>query len=156
MDRTSDEYRMRVTKFLDDNEAAVEQHGVTFVGVFPTEEDGYHFAYSIGRTLSGLPELIVTGTSTHGQGFLQWVHDNWADHPGPNIIWPIGDKGALMTITVPESIAETHNTFARAIADVKETLQVVWRDDDGLWPWDKGDPTLPILDKDWSPPVLVD
>lgn len=146
IDRDSPDYQMRVTHFLDETVGMIEEHGVSFIGVFPVKEGQYHFCYSIGRTLQGLPELIVTGVSSQGQGFLEFVCENWGDHPGPNVLWPIDEDGAMMTLPVRDEIAREHNTLARTVADVTETLQVVWRDDHGLWPWDKNDPTLPILD----------
>ena len=133
--------------------------GHTVVGVFPVEGGGvsYHFAYTVGRCLRGWPELIATGVSNLGDALLNWVDAHWDAHPGPGVRWPVSE-GAIMTVPVPEDQRDDHLTmvqslrFGPGVPAGWSALQVVWRTDAGLWPWDLSDPTLPVLaGPDWRP-----
>lgn len=145
------ERNLRATAFMDNTLAALEQGDLEYIGVFPVIEGGYHFCYSVGRQRRGLPELIVTGVSQSGGPFLEYVDSVWDTWPGYGLWTPEG-SGNLATIPVPVPISQEHNTLAwRMATEPFETIQVVWEDDEGLWPWDKNDPTLPILNQEWVP-----
>ena len=62
-------HRVPVSKIraavLDDTRAKIAAHGWTVIGVFPTPEDpGPSFAYTVGLSGKGLPEVAIYGLHT--------------------------------------------------------------------------------------------
>jgi hypothetical protein len=115
------------------------------------ESDRRPFAYTIGLTRYGLPELLVTGVAprravrmlnTHGP---QTVRDG-RPAPGTRIAHP----GTALVEMVQVDHPDAHLIFADAIfGDEVTALQAVWADWRGHWPWspsfNDGRGTQPVL-----------
>lgn len=109
------------------------------------------FAYTVGLTRRGLPELVVTGLSPRrGQRLLNiaarraLVGDLLT--PGMQTTLPAGPLVETVQVTHPDA----HLYCAIAIFGDKVTaLQLVWADRRGRWPWaadfDEGRGTQPVL-----------
>jgi len=98
------------------------------------------WAYTVGLTAHGKPELVVTGWSMTRAA--QLLHDAGphllhADAPRPGEqIWPLG--GAAIEI-VEVSEPSAHLGIAVAIFGPEiRALQLVHADDRGHWPWEVG------------------
>lgn len=100
------------------------------------------FAYTIGLTGFGLPELLVSGLSVRKEHELlnsvvhhAAVHGSGALTSGAHlqlIGWP-----EIEVVNLAEPSA--HAVFAAAFfGDQLETHQLVYGDDRGRWPWDIG------------------
>ena len=97
------------------------------------------WAYSIGRVLRGLPELIVVGMPSHQCGHLI---NHVADHWDRVISGELDDSVHL--VPLPERVVATTNyvrdagRFSREHGLLSElrVMQVVWPDHAGHFPWD--------------------
>ena len=104
------------------------------------ESDRTPFAYTIGLTRYGLPELLVTGVSPgRAVRMLNTVGRRavGGDQPTPGmqITLPAGPLVEMVEVEHPDA----HLIFAVAIlGDEVTSLQVVWADSRGRWPWSPG------------------
>jgi len=98
------------------------------------------WAYTVGLTLHGRPELVVTGMPvTRAARLLNDVaaHIMHATAPRPGERVPLRDGPLIEIVRIPEPAAylmvavEFYGPAVRA-------LQVVHADDRGHWPWDVG------------------
>jgi hypothetical protein len=135
---------------LADMERLVRRYGWAIQYV---EGDRYRapWAYTVGLTACGLPELVVTGLSSkrvapllNGLG-AHLLHEE-PPEPGEQLAL----SGLPMTEIVRVSTPDAHLGVAVALfgPDIR-ALQLVWRDDRGKWPWDKG-----FRSGRWPQPVL--
>lgn len=130
-DKTTDDYLDVLRRTIEDHRWAVQ-----FV-----ECDKRPFAYTVGLHERGLPELLVTGMPAQtsakllnvtGQGM---VDDGMVLRPAEHI-----DCGGRFLLEVVEvEHPDVHLTFAIRVGgpDV-HAYQLVWADDRGRWPWDRG------------------
>jgi Domain of unknown function (DUF4262) len=106
------------------------------------ERDRIHppWAYTVGLTLRGLPELVLTGLPLRrAAGLLNEVAGHVAHaeapKPGDQIPWRDGPLMEIVKVAEPSAhlvmAVELFGTDLRA-------LQVVHADDRGHWPWDVG------------------
>lgn len=130
-DKTTDDY-------LDELRDTIKIHGwaVQFV-----ESDQRPFAYTIGLHEKGLPELLVTGMQAHVSARMlnligrQMVDEGMVLRPAEHI-----DCGGRFLCEVVEvEHPDVHLKFAAGIyrTDIR-AYQLVWADDKGRWPWDRG------------------
>lgn len=95
------------------------------------------FAYTIGLTNGGLPELLVTGVSPHRavdllSAVAQFVLADGAPTPGDQITLPTGRLVQIVEVECPDA----HLKAAIGIFGPEvRALQVVWADRCGRWPW---------------------
>lgn len=97
------------------------------------------WAYSIGRVLLGLPELIVVGMPSHQCGHLiNHVADEWDRVLSGEL------DSFVHLVPLPERIVATTNYVRDACRLAREhgllselrVMQVVWPDRAGHFPWD--------------------
>lgn len=130
-DKTTDDY-------LDELRKTIKTHGwaVQFV-----ESDQRPFAYTIGLHYKGLPELLVTGMQPRMSAKLlnlighQMVAEGMDLRPAEHI-----DCGGRLLLEVVEvEHPDVHMRFAIELCGAKiRAYQLVWADDAGRWPWDRG------------------
>lgn len=98
------------------------------------------WAYTLGLSQCGLPELVVTGLPLgRATRLLNGVaaHLVHAEPPTPGERIPLVD-GPLVEI-VELSHPDAHlNTAVALFGRNLRALQLVWADDRGCWPWDRG------------------
>jgi hypothetical protein len=125
--------------YLDYLSGLIARFGWAVQGV---ERDRIHppWAYTVGLTLHGKPELAVTGMPPRRAAELLnevagHVMHAEAPKPGEQIAW---DGGPLIEIV---KVAEPSAHLVTAVelfgAELR-ALQVVHADDRGHWPWDAG------------------
>lgn len=121
----------------------IMEHGHQIIGVFPTEPgDPPPFAYTVGRTAKGRPELLITGPlPTLVAGTLlndaAALDDETPLEPGD--VEGLLAGGYLMHAVEADPVA---GEMFQAISFYDEAdvtaLQLVWPDGDGAFPWDDG------------------
>ena len=115
------------------------------------ESDRMPFAYTIGLTRYGLPELLVTGVAPRRAARMLNTLGRRAVSgerpvPGMQIALPAGALVEMVEVEHPD----VYLVFAGAMfGDEVTALQVVWVDSRGRWPWaanfDDGRGTQPVL-----------
>ncbi|MBX9640953.1 MAG: DUF4262 domain-containing protein [Mycobacteriaceae bacterium] len=104
-------------------------------------EDGSRpFAYTVGLSLRGLPELLITGLQPRESArVLNSVAHYIADdgmvvQPAEHIDY----QGELLLEVVEVEHPDVHLTFAVRLRDAPiRAFQLVWTDDRRHWPWDR-------------------
>lgn len=125
--------------YLDYVNGVIAEHGWAVQGV---QRDRIHppWAYTVGLTALGEPELVVTGMPLRrASGLIHDVaaHVLHATAPRPGEQIPLRD-GPLIEI-VKVSVPSAHLVTAVEIYGPRlRALQVVHADDRGHWPWDVG------------------
>lgn len=128
---------------LDDTRAKIAAHGWTVIGVFPTPEDpGPSFAYTVGLSGKGLPELAIYGLhaqiahSLLNEVARRMVESGTALQNGDRIEGVLFDDVALATVAMTDT---TDLTLVReCYGAVAAAVQVVWPDRAGVLPWEEG------------------
>lgn len=119
----------------------IDSHGVFIQYV---EKDRWRppFAYTVGLTEVGHPELLVTGLAAREAGrFLDSIAHELVHHggsayvPGQLNAWPEGGRAEVVEVTEPT----VHLLTAVAMygPDLR-AVQLVYTDDRGRWPWQVG------------------
>lgn len=105
------------------------------------EDDRRPFAYTVGLYERRLPELLVTGLEPHmSVGLLNaiggdMVHDNVRLQPGERLTHDGHDLLEVVGVEHPDvHLKYAIGMYGRAVT----ALQLVWIDDAGRWPWDRG------------------
>jgi hypothetical protein len=128
---------------LDDTRAKIAAHGWTVIGVFPTPEDpGPSFAYTVGLSGKGLPELAIYGLHTQIAHSLanevarRMVESGTALQTGDRI------EGVLVDDVPLVAVAMTDTTDLNLVREVygagAAAVQLVWPDGAGVLPWEDG------------------
>jgi Domain of unknown function (DUF4262) len=98
------------------------------------------WAYTVGLTAHGKPELVVTGLSYARSGQLLndvASHVLHAEAPQPGEVVPLRDGPVIEIVEVTEPTV--HLAIAVEIFGPEiRALQLVHADDRGHWPWDVG------------------
>ena len=118
----------------------IKRHGHQVVGVFDPDGEGVPFAYTVGRSLLGRPELFITGgMPLHVLGRL--LNDAAAmDDEAPI---EAGERRDGLLAGYPAWFVEADpraaemNVALRLVPSAR-ALQVVWPDVDGRFPGDPG------------------
>jgi hypothetical protein len=116
--------------------SGVADHGWLVQGV---ESDHPHppWAYTIGLSAFGLPELVATGLELRAAGDLLngvAAHAVHAEPPEPGERIPL--RGGPEIEIVPLTAPEVHLVFAVALYGPEiRALQLVHADERGRWPW---------------------
>ena len=125
----------------------VDRNGWMVQGVFPTDDDGVHFGYTVGFTAFGLPELCMTGVPPQVyQAVLNWlgqkVYDGRRFSHGETV--EAADDGGpdgylFMLVVGPASPETVWPGTARMLygADNVRLQQIVWQSEGHRWPWDE-------------------
>jgi hypothetical protein len=122
--------------YLDHIRRAITRHGwaVQYVG---GDRSHAPYAYTVGLTGAGMPELVVTGL--RAQRATTMLNDAARDmlaaeppSPGSMIALPDGRRVEVVRLRRPES----HLAVALDLyGDEVRALQLVWADDRGRLPW---------------------
>ncbi|MUL67176.1 hypothetical protein BOO86_22065 [Mycobacterium sp. CBMA 234] len=125
-------------EYLDILRGMVRDHGWTVQFV----EDGRRpFAYTIGLHDIGLPEMMITGMqpepSARVLGSLahQITEDGTFLRPAMHINY----QNEFLFEVVDVEHPDVHLKYAVALCSPRiRAFQLVWADDRGRWPWDRG------------------
>lgn len=125
--------------YLDYLRGKIARHGWAVQGV---QGDRTHppWAYTIGLTPHGRPELVVTAMRPVQAAQLlnkvaAHVLRDGPPRPGERLTMPGGGLIEIVSVAVPSA----HLTFAANLYDTElEALQLVHADDRGHWPWERG------------------
>jgi hypothetical protein len=128
---------------LDDTRAKIAAHGWTVIGVFPTPEDpGPLFAYTVGLSGKGLPELAIYGLhaqiahSLLNEVARRMVESGTALQNGDRIEGVLFDDVALVAVAMTDTT--DLNLVRECYGAVAAAVQVVWPDRAGVLPWEEG------------------
>ncbi|RSM49566.1 DUF4262 domain-containing protein [Amycolatopsis balhimycina DSM 5908] len=128
-DRPQSEYLMLLRDGVADRGWLVQ--GVERSGLYPP------WAYTIGLSGFGLPELVVTGLPMRVAGDLlngMAEHALHASPPSPGERIPL--RGGPLVEVVALAEPSAHLVFAVALFGPEiRALQLVHADDQGRWPW---------------------
>jgi hypothetical protein len=128
------------------------------------ERDGPHppWAYTVGLTRLGRPELVVTGMSLHRVTHLlndMAAHALHADNPKLGERVELTGGPVIQMVQVAEPTAHLH-IAAEMFGPRIQALQVVHADDRGHWPWEcgyrgvrGGQPVLGLVDPTATAPA---
>jgi hypothetical protein len=100
------------------------------------------WAYTVGLTLRGQPELVVTGVRAPEAGDLLnefaegVVHHDEVLSPGEVLRCPHGTEMEVVELPHPDAHLVTAVALFPGVR--LRALQIVWSDDRGHWPWDVG------------------
>ena len=126
---------------LDDIAGQIDQFGWSVAGI---EGDGSRppFAYTIGLTELGHPELLLSGFPPDSAGVVLdgWSDDVAAGHrfqPGDVLNDGHGHRSAVARIPDPSRLVLAWEFYADRREEV-EALQIVWSDGSGRFPGDPG------------------
>jgi hypothetical protein len=123
--------------YLAEIRATMLRHGWAVQYV---ESDRVPFAYTVGLTRRGLPELLVTGVPPQRAGRLLNIGAEAAVRgdrlvPGMQITLQAGPLVEVVEVEHPDA----HMYAAVAIFGSElRALQLVWADGRGRWPWAAG------------------
>ncbi|GAA1951541.1 DUF4262 domain-containing protein [Amycolatopsis minnesotensis] len=98
------------------------------------------WAYTVGLTSRGRPELVATGLPPDRAGALlnsvaeHVLHD---DAPAPGAQIPLRGGPLIEIVEVAEPSAHLF-TAIELYGDGVRAVQLVYADDRGHWPWDRG------------------
>jgi Domain of unknown function (DUF4262) len=146
--------------YLDHLRGMIVQHGWAVQGV---ERDRIRppWAYTVGLTSRGRPELVVTGLPLERAALLlndvaAHVMHAAAPSPGEQITLDGGPVIEIVKVADPAAhLAVAIEFYGRRV----RALQVVHADDRGHWPWDLGYRGVrggqPVLGRRTFPPVSV-
>ena len=100
------------------------------------------FAYTVGLTTPGLPELVLTGM-THSRSTqlvngmaAHWLHAEPPPAHGEHVDTRWGH--CLEVVDVPHPEAHLFTATAMYGEAAVAAQQLVWADDRGRWPWERG------------------
>lgn len=121
----------------------IDKFGWAVVGVFPAEDDpGVPFAYTVGLSAKGLPELALYGLGSPVAGAI--LNDVARGMVTADSAVRGGDQlRGLLAGDLPIGVLEMTNTtdltgVCRMYGAVSAAVQLVWPDKAGLMPWDEG------------------
>jgi len=129
--RTTDDYLNVVREIVDGHGWAIHY----------VEDEDRPFAYTVGLTDLGMPELLITGLPPEASGRLlnSTAHDMVDNGTVLQPAMHIDFQSEFLLEVVELDHPDVHLTCAVAICgpDVR-ALQLVWTDDFRHWPWDRG------------------
>ena len=122
----------------------IEKHGVAIIGVHGTAEEPETFAYTVGMTARGLPEIIVFGLpASLSAGVLNSLAKPLLEEENPTL--SPGQRANVLQNGVPVHLiparperAANYVTAPGAIYGPENVrvLQMCLPDKHGAWPWD--------------------
>ena len=128
---------------LERTRADIAEHGWSVIGVFPTPgEPSVSFAYTVGLSAKGLPELAIYGLPVDvGHQVLNVVARQMVD-AGVALVTGQRIEGVLASevplVAVSMSNTRDLNMVREVYGSVASAVQVCWPDVDGLMPWEQG------------------
>lgn len=124
----------QIKDYLDLVRAQIKEHGWIILGVFPVDKDDLGFAYTVGLTEAGLPELVLSGAwNEQAQQLLNIAgeqHCRTEIKAGDTV----EDIANVPFRAIDAPLAEV-NTARRLYGESRvRAVQLVWPDENGLWP----------------------
>jgi Domain of unknown function (DUF4262) len=123
--------------YLDHMQGLIDRFGWAVVGI---EDDQIHppWAYTLGLTPRGRPELVVTGMPLPSATWLlnavsAYVLDTAVPRPGESVRVEGGPLMEVVRVAEPSAHLLTAVEF---YGPGIQALQLVFTDDCGHWPWD--------------------
>ncbi len=100
------------------------------------------WAYTVGLHLYGQPELVVTGmTARRAHALLNERAEHHVRHTGeppvPGTGMSLRDGPMIEFVELPHPDAHLF-TAVRLLGPGVRAVQIVWADDRGRWPWERG------------------
>jgi len=146
--------------YLDHMQGLIDRFGWAVVGV---EDDQVHppWAYTLGLTLRGRPELAVTGLPLPRATWLlntvaSYMLDTAIPRPGDEVL--VEGCPLIEVVRVTEPTAHLVTAVELYGPEIR-ALQLVYADDPGHWPWDAGfrghHGGQPVLGVRAAPPIGV-
>lgn len=127
----------RFDSYLKQLRDIVNRAGWTVQGVFPVKQDDVWFAYTIGMTAHGLPELLISGLEgNQAQAVLNTaagLHLTAEMQPGTSNTDIAADDLELRIIAAPRAEIGMAQRFYGPRVHV-HAVQLVWPDDAGNYP----------------------
>ena len=144
------QFNARLDTYLRDTVLpTIAKHGWMIQGVFPREGDiDVPFAYTVGLTEAGLPELVIAGLGWPDAGHI--LNDAARRHTADEIL-PGATVDGVASVpfrAVAAPLAEVNMARNLYGADRVRAVQLVWPDAGGAYPgepgWALGDGVQPI------------
>jgi hypothetical protein len=146
--------------YLDHMQGLIDRFGWAVVGI---EDDRIHppWAYTLGLTPRGRPELVVTGLPLPRATWLlntlaPYVLDTAVPRPGEEVL--VEGCPVIEVVRVTEPTAHLVTAVELYGLEIR-ALQLVYADDRGHWPWDAGfrghHGGQPVLGVRAAPPIGV-
>jgi Domain of unknown function (DUF4262) len=130
-------------QYLDRQQRAIDKFGFSICYV---DDDDTPWAYTIGRTRRGLPELLIVGVDPEtAQSVLSSVHTHAFPYEGDRTIDLLElHFPQFRFLEIPDRVWDTTDYLLGAAADARTfaperqrvALQVVWSDTNGVFPWE--------------------
>lgn len=125
--------------FYDHMMGLIDRYGWALQYVEP-HRDRPPFAYTLGLTLLGRPELVATGLPDHRVGSLlndaaATARRDGPPSPGERLL-VAGWRVEVVELTVPD--AHLHTAVGMFGPDTVRAVQLAWADGRGRWPWERG------------------
>lgn len=132
-DEWLDKYLLKLNNIIDEFGIAVQG-----VGVMPTEDDPdtIPFAYTVGRTRKGFPELLIHGLPMQtAQILLNDLHKREIEFKHEEILDDLLRDYPVMIVDVTKK--HECNMAINIYGDLVTVQQVVFPDAENRWPWDE-------------------
>jgi uncharacterized protein DUF4262 len=133
---------VQIEVFLDQCRATIVEHGWMVQGVFPTTEsvargETLTFAYTVGLTAKGLPEMILVGLPLDGAA--DWLNDaarqaveRGAVELDTDVDGIIAGVSVRFTATTTAPLSVARRLYGAGV----RAVQMLWPDDQGRFPGD--------------------
>lgn len=131
--------------YLQQVAQVIDTHGVAIQGVLPDDHHTDLFAYTVGLTAHGHPELLIFGLPSHiaqevlNSLALPVVRDGHRVEPGVRRdVFACGVPATI--IDTNPALAADYVTVPRSLYGVEQVpvLQVCYPDSNGRWQWQDG------------------
>lgn len=113
----------------------IERDGWAVQGVFAVEATQINFAYTVGLTFTGLPELAVSGDISHQD--MTYMLNACAQQSLTKLFEPgkqYNVKGLLAPVWAIEGPLTETGMGALALGQVPHVIQIVWPGENGALP----------------------
>ncbi|MFI7608501.1 DUF4262 domain-containing protein [Micromonospora sp. NPDC049366] len=135
------EMEARLRMYLESVEGVIREHGWMVQFVFPTEnEPGVPFAYTVGLTAKGRPELVIAGLPDQVAGQLLNMAAEASLQAPFEAGQTVDDLATVPFRVVTADLAEVGMARNLYGDERVSALQLVWPARNGAFPWE---PTWP-------------
>lgn len=125
-------------ELLEHFEAVIAEHGHAVVGVFDPDGIDTPFAYTVGLTAKGRPELLISGLPAEmAQTLLNDAAEAWTEEwtTGTVVDGLLRDGYQFTVVNGTPTEALTLGAVHALYGEFR-VQQLVWPDRDRHWPWD--------------------
>jgi hypothetical protein len=124
--------------------ADIASTGRSVLCIFPTEEGGEAFSYSVGNCLKGLPELLVLGMRPMpAVALINELSQEMIDRGrkfDDGEVFSLGGPCPICIVDAAESVKADYTIQAGHLVGGRDygVMQIVLPDPAGKFPWDEG------------------